>query len=101
VKVKCFSTLVKENKCGCKGSTEYELPDGATVQDLIERLNLPLEAIKIVFLNTKEVEFATGLHSGDQSLSPVTGRDVIEKSRKVLTAILFPWRRKSRAFHPR
>ncbi|HKZ17543.1 MAG TPA: MoaD/ThiS family protein [Geobacteraceae bacterium] len=60
--------------CDYKGSTEYELPDGATVHDLIERLNLPLEAIKIVFLNSKEVEFATVLHNGDQvALSPVTG----------------------------
>jgi rubredoxin/sulfur carrier protein ThiS len=74
VKVKCFSTLVKENMCDYKGSTEYELPEGATVHDLIERLNLPIEAIKIVFLNSKEVEFSTVLHSGDQlALSPVTG----------------------------
>ncbi len=74
VKVKCFSTLVKKDMCDYQGSTEYVLPQGATVHDLIERLNLPLEAIKIIFLNHKEVEFGTALRDGDQvALSPVTG----------------------------
>jgi rubredoxin/sulfur carrier protein ThiS len=74
VKVKCFSTLVKEDICDYKGSTEHELSEGSTVHDLIEKLGLPLEAIKIIFLNSKEVGVDTLLHSGDQlGFSPKTG----------------------------
>ena len=52
----------------------YGLPEGATIHDLIEKLSLPLEAIKIIFLNGREAETDTVLHDGDQvALSPVTG----------------------------
>lgn len=74
VNVKCFSTMVKADTCDYKGSTPYDLPEGATVHDLIEKLSLPLEAVKIIFLNGKEAETDTVLHDGDQvALSPVTG----------------------------
>lgn len=74
VKVKCFSTLTKEHVCDYKGSTEHELPEGSTIHDLIEKLAIPLDAIKIIFLNSKEVGLDAVLRSGDQvGLSPVTG----------------------------
>ena len=74
VKVKCFSTLVKEQMCDYKGSTEHELLEGSTIHDLIEKLSLPLDAVKIIFLNSKEVGFDAVLHDGDQiAFSPVTG----------------------------
>lgn len=74
VNVKCFSTLVKKDTCDYKGSTAYELPEGSTIHDLIEKLSLPLEAIKIIFLNSREAETDTVLREGDQvALSPVTG----------------------------
>jgi hypothetical protein len=74
VKVKCFSTLIKVDACDYKGSTEHELLEGSTIHDLIEKLSLPLEAVKIIFVNSKEVGFDTVLHSGDQvAFSPVTG----------------------------
>lgn len=74
VKVKCFTTLVKEQMCDYKGAIEHSLPQGATVHDLIEKLNLPLEAVKIIFVNGKEVEFGAPLKNGDEvALSPVTG----------------------------
>ena len=74
VSVKCFSTLVKAAACDYKDSTIYDVPEGATIHDLIEKLSLPLEAIKIIFLNGREAETDTVLHNGDQvALSPVTG----------------------------
>jgi rubredoxin/sulfur carrier protein ThiS len=74
VNVKCFSTLVKADTCDYKDSTPYELPEGATIHDLIEKLSLPLEAIKIIFLNGREAETDAVLRNGDQvALSPVTG----------------------------
>ena len=72
--LRSFSTLVKADACDYKDSTIYDLPEGATIHDLIEKLSLPLEAIKIIFLNGREAETDTVLHDGDQvALSPVTG----------------------------
>lgn len=74
VNVKCFSTFVRESACDFKDGTKYKLPEGATIHDLIEKLSLPLEAVKIVFVNGKEVEFETVLQQGDQvAFSPKTG----------------------------
>ncbi len=74
VKVKCFSTLAKEKVCGFRADTEYELSDGATVHDLTEKLELPMDSIKLIFLNNREVDSRTVLHSGDRvGFSPVTG----------------------------
>lgn len=74
VKVKCFSTLVKADACDYQGSTEYEMPERATIRDLIEKLQLPVEAIKLVFLNGKEAPVDTLLKDGDQlGFSPATG----------------------------
>jgi rubredoxin/molybdopterin converting factor small subunit len=74
VNVKCFSTLAKEKVCGFRADTEYELYEGSTVHDLAERLEIPLDAIKIVFQNHREVGFHNVLHEGDRvGFSPVTG----------------------------
>lgn len=74
VRVKCFSTLVKADTCDYQGSTEYALLEHSTVRDLIERLQLPVEAIKIVFVNSREVDRDTVLLDGDQvGFAPATG----------------------------
>lgn len=74
VKVKCFSTLVKADVCDYQGAKEHEVPDGTTVKGLIEKLSLPADEIKIIFVNSREVEADTVLKDGDQiAFSPVTG----------------------------
>jgi molybdopterin converting factor small subunit len=74
VQVKCFSTLVKADVCDYKGATEHDVPVGATVKDVITKLSLPLDDIKIMFVNSKEVGADTVLQDGDQvAFSPVTG----------------------------
>ncbi len=74
VKVKCFSTLVKADVCDYKGSKEHELAAGGTVKDLIAKLGLSMEEIKIIFVNSKEVDANAVLKDGDQvGMSPVTG----------------------------
>jgi len=73
VKVKCFSTLSGDT-CGFRADTEYALFEGSTIHDLVERLEVPLEAIKLVFRNNREVGFDTVLRSGDSvAFSPTTG----------------------------
>ncbi len=74
VNVKCFSTLVKADVCDYNGSKEHELPAGGTVKDLIAKLGLNMEEIKIIFVNSKEVDANSVLKEGDQiGMSPVTG----------------------------
>lgn len=74
IAVKCFSTLVKENVCDYQGATEHEIPAGTTVNELIGTLALPVDDIKIVFVNSKEVGAETVLRDGDKvAFSPVTG----------------------------
>jgi sulfur carrier protein ThiS len=74
VKVKCFSTLVKADVCDYHGAKEHDVPEGTTVKDLVDKLSLPADEIKIMFVNSKEVEANTVLKDGDQiAFSPVTG----------------------------
>jgi sulfur carrier protein ThiS len=74
VNVKCFATLSKEGKCDYHGSTPYEIADNGTVKDLVKKLELDPQEIKIVFVNHKEVTLETVLKEGDQvALAPKTG----------------------------
>ncbi len=74
VNIKCFAQLAKEHVCDYKGSTAHELPEEATVNDLIEQLGLPREDIKVIFVNNTIVAAGTVLRNGDNvALAPVTG----------------------------
>jgi molybdopterin converting factor small subunit len=74
VNVKCFATLSKEQVCDYHGATPYELSEGATVNELVGKLKIKPEEVKIIFVNHKEVELNHVLSEGDQvALSPKTG----------------------------
>ena len=74
VNLKCFAQLAKEQVCDYKASTPHELPEGSTVSDLIERLGLPREEIKVIFVNNTIVAAGTLLRNDDNvALAPVTG----------------------------
>ena len=74
VNVKCFSKLVNAETCDYKGSTPYELDDGQSVGDLVSSAGLVKEDIKIVFVNSRKVDFDTVLTDGDQvGLAPSVG----------------------------
>ena len=74
VKVKCFATLAEADTCDYKGSIEYEVSEGATVDSLVDRLDIAREEIKIVFRNNKVADFETPLAEGDQlGFAPAVG----------------------------
>jgi sulfur carrier protein ThiS len=74
VNLKCFSTLVNIETCDYKGSTEYDLEEGQTVEDLIELVGIPRKDVKIAFVNSRIVDFDTVLSGGDQvGLAPAVG----------------------------
>jgi sulfur carrier protein ThiS len=72
-----FAILVlisRQRKCDYHGSTSYEIADKGTVKDLVKKLDLDPEEIKIVFVNHEEVTLDSVLKEGDQvALAPKTG----------------------------
>ena len=74
LKVKCFATLADADSCDYKDSIEYEVSEGDTVNNLVDRLKIAKEEIKIVFRNNKLVDFDTPLAEGDQlGFAPAVG----------------------------
>jgi len=74
VNLKCFAELSDGDVCDFTGSDEYEISEGDTVESLLDRLGMPKEEIKIIFLNNKIVGFDSVLHDGDQlGLAPPVG----------------------------
>lgn len=74
VNVKCFATLSKEQVCDYHGAKPYELSEGATVNELVGKLEIDPEEVKIIFVNHKEVELDHVLSDGDQvALAPKSG----------------------------
>ena len=74
INLKCFSTLVNIDTCDYKNSTEYDLAEGQTVEDLVQFAGIPREDVKIVFVNNRIVNFDTVLSGGDQvGLAPAVG----------------------------
>ena len=67
VQVKVFATLRRYVDRAVSGlSFQVDLPDGATVADLIEQLNLPPEEVKLAFVNARAREKDWHLAAGDQ-----------------------------------
>ncbi len=74
VNLKCFSTLVNPDKCDFKDNTIYDLADGQSVEDLVQRAGISREDVKIAFVNSRIVDFDTTLSDGDQvGLAPSVG----------------------------
>jgi len=74
VHLKCFSTLVNPDTCDFTDSTAYDLVDGQTVGDLVERAGIAKEEVKIAFVNNKKVNLDMVLYEGDQvGLAPAVG----------------------------
>ena len=74
VTLKCFSKLVNPDTCDFKESTTYELDDGQTLKDLVERAGIDGEDVKIAFVNSRKVDLDTVLTDTDQvGLAPAVG----------------------------
>lgn len=74
VNVKCFSTLADAEACDYKDTTEYELQAGATPVQLMEKLNISPDQVKLIFVNGKRATPETQLSEGDQvGLAPAVG----------------------------
>ena len=71
IKLKCFAMLANAQNCDYRGSSEHDIPDGATIANLMERVEIPAENVKLIFCNGKTVDADTVLKDGDQvALAP-------------------------------
>jgi len=74
VSLKCFSRLVNPDTCDFNESTTYDLDEGHTVEDLVQRAGIDREEVKIAFVNSRIVDLDTTLSEGDQvGLAPAVG----------------------------
>ena len=74
VNLRCFSTLVNPETCNFNESKSYELNEGQTVGDLLQKIQVPDEDVKIAFVNSRIVNFDTVLSDGDNiGLAPAVG----------------------------
>ena len=64
VKVKLLSVFAQHAREDAEGRTT--LKDGATVQDLAEHLGLPLDLVRIITVNGRQVHLDAGLAEGDE-----------------------------------
>ena len=66
VRVKLFATLRRYHPHLKLGQEmPVDLPDGATVEQLIEQLGLPTDEVKLIFVNNKVRKPVTRLADGD------------------------------------
>lgn len=67
VRVKLFATLSRHLAGRMPGTPlETEVPDGDTVADLMNRLNLPREEVKVAFINGRTRPLDWPLEPGDE-----------------------------------
>ncbi|EMG35645.1 molybdopterin converting factor, small subunit [Desulfocurvibacter africanus PCS] len=71
IELKCFATLSRYTP---PGAERYELPDGATVGEIMTRLGLAQEDVKLIFVNGVKAELDTRLKDCDRlGLFPAVG----------------------------
>ena len=74
VNLKCFSKLVNPDTCDFNESTIYEIADGQSVEDLVQRAGIAKGDVRIAFVNSRIVDFDTALSDGDRvGLAPAVG----------------------------
>ena len=74
VNLRCFSKLANHDTCNFSDNKPYDLANGHTVGDLVERAGIDREDVKIAFVNSRIVGMDTTLAEGDQvGLAPAVG----------------------------
>jgi sulfur carrier protein ThiS len=76
VGVRLFANLADYGPSGARaGAARIVLPEGATVQDLLRRLQIPDEIPRLILVNGRDVESTARLGPGDvvDVLPPLVG----------------------------
>ncbi|HAS87967.1 MAG TPA: molybdopterin synthase sulfur carrier subunit [Desulfovibrio sp.] len=59
----CYATFAVKSP---ENSDAYPISEGETVTDVLERVGIPIEEVKIVFINGVSSEFDVELKDGDR-----------------------------------
>ena len=74
VDLKCFANLTNNSTCNYKEITTYEMDEGQTVENLIQRAEIDRGDVKIAFVNSRTVDLDTVLSDNDRvGLAPAVG----------------------------
>ena len=74
VSLRCFSKLADSDTCNFSETKAYDLANGNTVEDLVERAGIDRDDVKIAFVNSRIVGLDTPLAEGDRvGLAPAVG----------------------------
>ncbi len=74
VSVKCFATLAEADTCDFNESRDHEVEAGAKVGTLLQRLAIPADTVKLVFINGRQTGTDADLSDGDRvAFAPVVG----------------------------
>jgi sulfur-carrier protein len=76
IEVRLFANLAEYGPSAARGgAARLELPEGATVRDLLSRLAIPDEAPRILLVNGRDVDATARLRAGDvvDVLPPLVG----------------------------
>ncbi|MDJ0809359.1 MAG: MoaD/ThiS family protein [Desulfobacterales bacterium] len=72
--LKCFASLTNEEHCDHRNATPFDVPAGQTVNNLLTRVGVAREAVKIAFVNNRIAGMDTVLADGDRvALAPAVG----------------------------
>ena len=75
IEVNLYATLKKymKNETGGKSSA-IDVEDGTCVKDIIQKLKVPADSVKLIFINGVHAKFDTTLKDGDRlGLFPPVG----------------------------
>ena len=76
IEVRLFATFTKFLPAHAEGQkVMMAFPEGTTIKDVVMQLGVPLNAIKLVFLNSKAAKFEDLIRDGDRLgiFPPVAG----------------------------
>jgi len=59
----CYATFAVKSP---ENSEAYPISEGETVSDVLERVGIPIDEVKIVFINGKSSKFDAALKDGDR-----------------------------------
>ena len=73
VVLKCFADLADPETCDFKDGTAYDMEDGQTVEQLVQKAGMNRDDVAIVFLNSRVASLDTVLSESDRvALTPAT-----------------------------
>ena len=61
IELKCFATL----RAYCQPKANVQIAEATNVRDLLSELQVPLEEVKLIFINGRRKELDTVLKQGD------------------------------------